>query len=92
MQEAVSRVLTWVSALVVDGPSGTNLGLLHLFWMMLCGKLLLSRGAIFPGLSAVGLSEGAVRRHGIPPAIRPDLPARPPAREDVFAGTGCCDR
>ena len=40
----------------------TNLGLLHLFWMVLCGKLLLSRGAIFPGLSAVGLSEGAVRR------------------------------
>jgi hypothetical protein len=36
--------------------------LLHLFWMLLCGKLLLSRGAIFPGLSAVGLSEGAVRR------------------------------
>jgi hypothetical protein len=62
MQEAVYRVLTLVSALVVDVPIGTNLGLLHLFWMLLCGKLLLSRGAIFPGLSAVGLSEGAVRR------------------------------
>jgi len=62
MQEAVYRVLTLVSALVVDVPIGTNLGLLHLFWMALCGKLLLSRGAIFPGLSAVGLSEGAVRR------------------------------
>ena len=62
MQEAVYRVLTLVSALVVDVPIGTNLGLLHLFWMVLCGKLLLSRGAIFPGLSAVGLSEGAVRR------------------------------
>jgi len=47
---------------VVDVPIGTNLGLLHLFWMLLCGKLLLSRGAIFPGLSAVGLSERAVRR------------------------------
>ena len=57
MQEAVYRVLTLVSALVVDVPIGTNLGLLHLFWMVLCGKLLLSRGAIFPGLSAVGLSE-----------------------------------
>jgi hypothetical protein len=62
MQEAVYRVLTLVSALVVDVPIGTNLGLLHLFWMVLCGKLLLSRGAIFPGLSAVGLSERAVRR------------------------------
>jgi hypothetical protein len=62
MQEAVYRVLTLVSALVVDVPIGTNLGLLHLFWMVLCGKLLLSRGAIFPGLSAIGLSAGAVRR------------------------------
>jgi hypothetical protein len=62
MQESVYRVLTLVSALVVDLPVGTNLGLLHLFWMVLCGKLLLSRGAIFPGLSAAGLSEGTARR------------------------------
>ena len=62
MQEAVYRVLTLVSALVVDVPIGTNLGLLHPFWMLLCGKLLLSRGALFPGLSAVGLSDAAVRR------------------------------
>lgn len=62
MQGAVYRVVTLVSALVVDVPIGTNLGLLHLFWMLLCGKLLLSRGAIFPGVSAVGLSAGAVRR------------------------------
>ena len=51
-----------VSALVVVAPIGTKLGLLHLFWMLLCGKLLLSRGAILPGLSAVGLSAGAARR------------------------------
>jgi hypothetical protein len=62
MHEAVYRVLALVSALVVELPIGTNLGLLHVFWMLLCGELLLSRGAIFPGLSAVGLSEGAVRR------------------------------
>jgi hypothetical protein len=62
MQETVYRVLTLVSALVVDVPIGTNLGLLHLVWMVLCGKLLVTRGAIIPGLSAVGLSAGAVRR------------------------------
>lgn len=62
MHEAVYRVLTLVSALVVGVPIGTNLGLLHLLWMVLSGRLLLSRGALFPGLSAVGLSEGAVRR------------------------------
>jgi hypothetical protein len=62
MHEAVYRVLTLVSGLVADVPIGTNLGLLHLVWMVLCGKLLVSRGAIFPGLSAVGLSERAVRR------------------------------
>jgi hypothetical protein len=62
MHEGVYRVLMLVSALVVDVPIGTNLGLLHLFWMLLCGKLLLSRGALFPGLSAIGLSDGAVRR------------------------------
>ena len=61
MHEGVYRVLMLVSALVVDVPIGTNL-VLHLFWMLLCGKLLLSRGAIFPGLSAIGLSDGAVRR------------------------------
>jgi len=62
MHEAVYRVLTLVSGLVVDVPIGTNLGLLHLFWMLLSGQALLTRGAIIPGLSAVGLSEGAVRR------------------------------
>lgn len=62
MHEAVYRVLTLVSGLVADVPIGTNLGLLHLVWMVLCGKLLVSRGAIIPGLSAVGLSERAVRR------------------------------
>src|SRR6266536_3119713 len=62
MQESVYRVMALVSALVVDVPIGTNLGLLRLFWTLLSGKALLTRGAIIPGLSAVGLSEGAVRR------------------------------
>jgi hypothetical protein len=62
MQETVYRVLGLVCALVVDLPIGTNLGLVHLIWMLLSGKALLTRGAIIPGLSAMGLSEGAVRR------------------------------
>lgn len=62
MQETVYRVVMLVSALVVDLPIGTNLGMVHLIWMLLSGKALLTRGAIIPGLSAVGLSEGAVRR------------------------------
>ena len=53
MQETVYRVLTLVSALVVDVPIGTNLGLLHLFWMLMSGKALLTCGAMIPGLSAV---------------------------------------
>jgi hypothetical protein len=62
MQAVVYRVVTLVSALVVAAPIGTNLGLVHLFWRLVCGKLLRSRGAIIPGLAAVGLSAGAVRR------------------------------
>ncbi len=58
MQASVYRVLTLVSALVVV-PIGTNRGLFDLFWMLLTGQVLLSRGAIFPGLRAVGLSDGA---------------------------------
>jgi hypothetical protein len=43
-------------------PVGTNLGLFHLLWMLLSGRLLLSRGAVIPGLAALGLAEKAVRR------------------------------
>jgi hypothetical protein len=43
-------------------PIGTNLALLHLLWMMVSGQLLLSRGAVIPGLHQMGLSDRAVRR------------------------------
>jgi hypothetical protein len=62
MQTPVYRVVSLVCGLVESLPIGTNLGLLHLLWMLVCGKLLLSHGGIFPGLSAVGLSEGVGRR------------------------------
>ena len=45
-------------------PLGTNLGLLHLFFALLSGRFLPSRGALFPALQESGLSEEAVRRSG----------------------------
>jgi hypothetical protein len=48
--------------LVAALPIGTNVGLLHLLWMLVSGRLLASRGARFPGLSHLGLTEGEVRR------------------------------
>src|SRR5215210_2993240 len=62
MQETVYGVLRLICALVTPAPIGTNLGLLHLLWMLVSGRLLETRGAVIPGLSVVGLPEAAVRR------------------------------
>ncbi len=62
MQETVYRVVRVLCAVVAVLPIGTNLGLLHLLWMLVSGRLLGTRGAVIPGLSATGLSEPAVRR------------------------------
>ena len=62
MQETVSRVIGVLCAVVAAVPIGTNLGLLHLLWMLVSGRLLGTRGAVIPGLSATGLSDPAVRR------------------------------
>jgi hypothetical protein len=48
--------------LVESLPIGTNLALLQFFWMLVSGALLPNRGAIHPGLKAIGLSDEAVRR------------------------------
>ena len=45
MNDLLSRVVQRV-------PVGTNLGLFHGLWMLLSGRLLLSRGAVIPGLAA----------------------------------------
>ena len=50
--------------LVVACPIGTNLGVLHLLWMLVSGRLLAARGAVVPGLSDCGLPDRAVRRAG----------------------------
>ena len=62
MPDAVCRMLTLLCTLVVACPIGTNLGLLHLLWMLASGRLLGARGALFPGLADCGLSAPATRR------------------------------
>lgn len=49
-------------AMTGDLPVGTNLALLHFFWMLVSGALLPQRGALFPALHASGLSADATRR------------------------------
>lgn len=62
MPEAVYRMMTLLCALVGPLPIGTTLGLVHLLWMLVSGRLLASRGALFPGLLDCGLSARAIRR------------------------------
>lgn len=62
MPEVVYRMVTLLCALVRALPIGTNLGLLHLLWMLVSGQLLAARGAVIPGLSACRLSDRAIRR------------------------------
>jgi hypothetical protein len=62
MHPTVYRVATVLCALVAGVPLGTNLGLVLVFWMLLTGRLLASRGAVIPALSALGLSPPVVRR------------------------------
>lgn len=62
MQEVVYRVIGVLCGVVLATPVGTNLGLVHLLWMLVSGRLLETRGAVIPGLSATGLSDAAVRR------------------------------
>ena len=62
MQEVVYRVIGVLCGVVGRTPIGTNLALVHLLWMLVSGRLLATRGAVIPGLSATGLSEPAVRR------------------------------
>jgi len=57
-----SQMMTLLCSVVRYVPVGTNLALLHVLWMLVSGQLLLSRGAIIPGLAQLGLSDRAVRR------------------------------
>lgn len=62
MSSILYRMNDFLSHVVASVPVGTNLGLFHLLWMLLSGRLLQSRGAVIPGLADFGLSVAAVRR------------------------------
>lgn len=62
MSEYAAQMMALLCGVVRFVPVGTNLALLHLLWMLVSGQLLLSRGAVIPGLSQLGLSDLAVRR------------------------------
>ena len=62
MPTPVYRVMTLLCAVVAPLPIGTNLGLLYLLWMLVSGCLLVSRGAVIPGLSLLGLPAAVVWR------------------------------
>lgn len=62
MTIAIETIMPAIIAVVIAEPIGTNLGLLHLLWMMVTGKGLNSRGALFPGLQASGLKPAEIYR------------------------------
>ena len=62
MHETVYRVMGLLCAVVTTVPLGTNLGLVCVLWLLVSGRLLATRGAVIPGLSALGLPAPAVRR------------------------------
>jgi hypothetical protein len=62
MPALVYRITEVLSAIVIDLPLGTNLGLFHILWTLVSGRLLQSRGALIPALAATGLEPAEVRR------------------------------
>lgn len=62
MSSIVYRIQSLLEKILTKVPIGTNLGLYHLFLTLLTGRLLASRGALFPALADFGLQPDAVRR------------------------------
>ena len=62
MSSIVYRISVLLGVLLAEVPVGTNLALFWLLWALISGQFLLSRGAVFPALAALGLSADAVRR------------------------------
>jgi hypothetical protein len=59
---AVENTIQALQAVVQGLPVGTNFALLQLMWVMLQGRLLVSRGGIFPALIGGGFSWIVARR------------------------------
>lgn len=59
---AIHHTIQALAAIVENLPIGTNLALLQFMWMLVSGRLLASRGALYPALKATGLADDAVRR------------------------------
>jgi len=68
MPQIVYRTCWLLCHLVQTLPVGTNLGILRLLWTLLSGKLLESRGALFPALTSAGFSD--VEARGAEAALR----------------------
>jgi hypothetical protein len=62
MSDIVYRIAILVAKILDRVPVGTNLGLFHLLFALLSGRFLQSRGAVFPALADMGLTDRAVRR------------------------------
>jgi len=57
-----NHIISALCVLMQNLPVGTNLALLQFEWMLVSGALLPNRGAIFPALKFIGLSDDETRR------------------------------
>jgi hypothetical protein len=62
MSEIVYRIAALLQQILAGVPVGTNRALYDLLFTLLSGRLLLTRGALFPALLDLGLPQEAVRR------------------------------
>ena len=56
------EIVTLLCQVLSSVPIGTNRGLFALLWALMSGRFLSSRGAVFPALAALGLTDAEVRR------------------------------
>lgn len=60
--DVIEQYIGTLAAVVEKLPIGTNLALYQFLWMLVSGALHDSRGAVFPALKSIGLSDEEVRR------------------------------
>jgi len=62
MSHLIYALVTRMCRVLSSVPLGTNRGLFVLLWALMSGRFLQSRGAVFPALSAQGLTDAQIRR------------------------------